>query len=205
MSSSNEVFLGQKKAVARYNMDTKETVWSKAVEDTPHIITTCGDNILVQSMNTWQTKNSHQLLNAHTGKEVWHTQDIKGWIVPAYHNGDIYFFNHKGHICKLCGNTGSLLFETKFKKWHDTTQYVLAIAQNKIYLISKKKTFEVSQTSGECTEIPELVSFTQDKITAACGNGIDQMALFSVIASASGGDGSAAMMAGGNGGGGDGG
>lgn len=202
MSSSNEVFLGQKKAVARYNMDTKEAVWSRTVEDTPYIITTCGDNILVQSMNSWQTKNSHQLLNAHTGKEVWHTQDIKGWIVPAYHNGDIYFFNHKGHICKLCGNTGSLLFETKFKKWHDTTQYVLAIAQNKIYLISKKKTLEVSQTSGECTEIPELVNFTQDKITAACGNGIDQMALFSVIASASGGDGGAAMVVAGDGGGG---
>ena len=200
MSSSNEVFLGQKKAVARYNMDTKETVWSKAVEDTPHIITTCGDNILVQSMNSWETKNSHQLLNANTGKEVWHTQDIKGWIVPAYHNGDIYFLNHKGHICKLCRNTGSLLFETKFKKWHDTTQYVLAIAQNKIYLISKKKTFEVSQISGECTEIPELVNFTQNKITAACGNGIDQMALFSVIASAS--DGDTTMMAGDYGGGG---
>mgnify|MGYP000002156933 FL=1 len=200
MSSSNEVFLGQKKAVARYNMDTKEAVWSRAVEDTPYIITTCGDNILVQSMNSWQTKNSHQLLNAHTGKEVWHTQDIKGWIVPAYHNGDIYFFNHKGHICKLCGNTGSLLFETKFKKRHDTTQYVLAVAQNKIYLISKKKTLEVSQTSGECTEISELVNFTQDKITAACGNGIDQMALFSVIDSASGGDGGAAMVVAGDGG-----
>ncbi|SVD82428.1 uncharacterized protein METZ01_LOCUS435282, partial [marine metagenome] len=57
MSPSNEVFLGQKKAVARYNMDTKEAVWSRAVEDTPYIITTCGDNILVQSMNSWQTKN----------------------------------------------------------------------------------------------------------------------------------------------------
>ena len=205
MSSSNEVFLGQKKSVARYNMDTREAVWIRAVEDTPYIITTCGDNILVQSMNSWQTKNSHQLLNAQTGKEVWRTQDIKGWIVPAYHNGDIYFFNHKGCISKLCGNTGSLLFETKFKKWHDATQYLLAIAQNKIYLISKKKTFEVNQASGECTEIPELVSFTQDKITAACGNGVDQMALFSVIASASGGDGGAVMMGGDGGGGGDGG
>ena len=199
MSSSNEVFLGQKKSIARYNMDTKEVVWNRVVKDTPYIVTTCGDNILVQSMNSWHTKNSHQLLNAHTGKEVWRTQDIKGWIVPAYHNGNIYFFNQKGHICKLCGNTGSLLFEAKFKKWHDSTQYVLAIAQNKIYLISKKKTFEVSQTSGECTEIPELVNFTQDKITAACGNGIDQMAWVSVIASASGGDGGAGMMVGGGG------
>jgi len=203
MSSSNEVFLGQKKSVARYNMDTKEAVWSSAVEDTPYIITTCGDNLLVQSMNSWQTKNSHQLLNAHTGKEVWRTRDIKGWIVPVYHKGDIYFFNHKGHICKLCGNTGSLLFETKFKKWHDSTQYVLAIAQNKIYLISKKKTFDVNQASGECTEIPELVNFTQDKITAACGNGVDQIAWVSVVASAgSGGDAGVAMMGGGDGGGG---
>ena len=205
MSTSNEVFLGQKKSVARYNMDTKEAVWITGVEDTPYVITTCGDNILVQSIKSWQTKNSHQLLNAHTGKEVWRTQDIKGWIVPSYHNGDIYFFNHKGYISKLCGNTGSLLFETKFKKWHDATQYLLAIAQNKIYIISKKKTFEVNQASGECTEIPELVSFTQDKITAACGNGVDQMALFSVIASASGGDGGAVMMGGDVGGGGDGG
>ena len=206
MSSSNEVFLGQKKSIARFNMDTKKAIWSKSVEGTPYIITTCGDNILVQSMNSWQTKNFHQLLNAHTGKEVWRTQNIKGWIVPVYHNGDIYFFNHKGHICKLCGTKGILLFETKFKKWHDTTQYVLAIAQNKIYLTSKKKTFEVSQTSGECTEIPELANFTQDNITAACGNGVDQMAWVSVVASAgSGGDGGMVMAGGGDGGGGGGG
>ena len=96
------------------------------------------------------------------------------------------------------------MFETKFKKWHDSTQYLLVVAQNKIYLVSKKKTFEVNQTSGECTEIPELANFTQDKITAACGNGVDQMALFSVIGSASGGDGGAVMM-GGDAGGGDGG
>ena len=69
----------------------------------------------------------------------------------------------------------------------------------------RKKTYDVNQTSGECTEIPELVSFTEDKITAACGNGVDQMALFSVIASASGGDDGAVMMGGDGGGGGDGG
>ena len=62
----------------------------------------------------------------------------------------------------------------------------------------------MDQTSGECTKIPELVNFTQDEITAACGNGIDQMALFSVIAHASGGDGGMAMAGGGDGGGGDG-
>jgi len=204
MSSSNEVFLGQKESIARYNMDNKEAVWSRAIEDTPYIITTCGENILVQTMNSWHTKNSHQLLNAHTGKEVWRTHDIKGFIVPAYHKGDIYFFNHKYRICKICGNTGSLLYETKFKKWYDPTKYVLAIAKNKIFLISKKKTFELSQKSGECTKIPELVNFTKDEITAACGNGIDQMALFSVIASASGGDGGMVMAGGGDGGGGDG-
>ncbi len=208
MSRPNEVFLGQKKSVARYNMDTKEVVWSRTIEDTPCIITTCGENILVQTINSWHTKNSHQLLNADTGKELWRTHDIKGLIVPAYHKGDIYFLNHKYRICKICGNRGALLYETKFKKWYDSTQYVLAIAKNKIYLISKKKTFEVDQASGECTEIPELVNFTKDEITAACGNGIDQMALFSVIAhaAASGGDGGiTAMGGGGDGGGGDGG
>ena len=80
MSSSNEVFLGQKKAVAKYNMDTKEVIWSRAVEDTPYIIT----------------------------------------------------------------------------------------------------------TSGECIGISELVNFTQDNITAACGNEVDQTALFSVIPSSGG-------------------
>jgi|TARA_B110000263_G_C14944971_1_gene345362 hypothetical protein len=68
MSSSNEVFLGQKKAVARYNMDTKEAVWSRAVEDTPYIITTCGDNILVQSMNSWQTKKLSSIIKCPHGQ-----------------------------------------------------------------------------------------------------------------------------------------
>ena len=61
-----------------------------------------------------------------------------------------------------------------------------------------------SSISGECIEVPELNNFTKNNVTAAYGNGIDQIALFSVIASASGGDAGAAGMAGGDGGGGGG-
>ena len=80
MNSSNEVFLGQKKLIARFNLDTREAVWSKDSDNTPTIITTCGENILVQSVNAWGTKHSHQLLNAQTGDVIWTTDKIKGWV-----------------------------------------------------------------------------------------------------------------------------
>ena len=38
------------------------------------------------------------------------------------------------------------------------------------------------EISGECTEVPTLAKLSKDKITAAYGNGVDQVALFSVIA-----------------------
>ena len=106
MNESNEVFLGQKKSIARFNLDTQKTIWSKNLESTPIIISTCGENILVQSINSMGTKYSHQLLNAQTGKELWMTNEIKTMIVPQYHKGNIFFISSKGLVSKLCGSSG---------------------------------------------------------------------------------------------------
>ena len=208
MYSSNEVFLGQKNSVARFDLKSKTAIWSKELKGYPYIITTYGDKILVQGTNLWGTKYFHCLLDALTGEEVWSTKDIKCYITPQYHKGDIYFFNHKGEVCKLCGKTGKLLFETKFKKWHDSNTYLLTITQEKIYIISRKRSFIVGKATGECEEVPELEKFSKENISAAYGNGIDQIALMSVIAAAAAsGDGGAGAVYGGGdagGGGGDG-
>ena len=201
MNSSNEVFLGQKKLIARFNLDTREAVWSKDSDNTPTIITTCGENILVQSVNAWGTKHSHQLLNAQTGDVIWTTDKIKGWVTPQYHKGNIFFINSKNLVSKLCGDKGEILFETKFKKWYEHG-FLLTIAKDKIYLLSKKKSFLVEVNSGECIEIRQLANFIKNPLTAACGNGVDQMALFSVLAATtSSGDAGTASYAGGGGGG----
>lgn len=181
MNESNEVFLGQKKSIARFNLDTQKSIWSKNLESTPLIISTCGENILVQSINSWGTKYSHQLLNAQTGKEVWMTNEIKTMIVPQYHKGNIFFISSKGLVSKLCGSSGELLFETQYKKWYQP-KCALTVAKNKIYLLSKKRSFLVDSNSGQCSELSELANFTKNTLTAVYGNGIDQMALFSVLA-----------------------
>ncbi|MDA9112459.1 PQQ-binding-like beta-propeller repeat protein [Gammaproteobacteria bacterium] len=180
MSNSNEVYLGQKNSVARFNLDTQKSVWSKAVKGSPSIITTCDKNVLVQSSTIWGTYN-HYLLDAETGNEIWVATGIGGWIVPQYHKGNIYFTNAKGAICKLCGVSGKLLFETKFKKWYDSTTFILTVAKDKIYVLSKKKSFHLEIDSGELVEVPELANFTKDPLTFGLGNGVDQMALFSSI------------------------
>ena len=180
MSNSNEVYLGQKNSVARFNLDTQKSVWSKAVKGSPSIITTCDKNVLVQSSTIWGTYN-HYLLDAETGNEIWVATGIGGWIVPQYHKGNIYFTNAKGAICKLCGVSGKLLFETKFKKWYDSTVFILTVAKDKIYVLSKKKSFHLDIDSGELVELPELANFTKDPLTFGLGNGVDQMALFSSI------------------------
>jgi outer membrane protein assembly factor BamB len=180
VSNSNEVYLGQKNSVARFNLDTQKSVWSKAVKGSPSIITTCDKNVLVQSATIWGTYN-HYLLDAKTGNEIWVATGIGGWIVPQYHKGNIYFTNAKGAICKLCGVSGKLLFETKFKKWYDSTAFILTVAKDKIYVLSKKKSFHLGIDSGELVEVPELANFTKDPLTFGLGNGVDQMALFSSI------------------------
>ena len=180
MSNSNEVYLGQKNSVARFNLDTQKSVWSKAVKGSPSIITTCDKNVLVQSSTIWGTYN-HYLLDAETGNEIWVATGIGGWIVPQYHKGNIYFTNARGAICKLCGVSGKLLFETKFKKWYDSTTFILTVAKDKIYVLSKKKSFHLDIDSGELVELPELANFTKDPLTFGLGNGVDQMALFSSI------------------------
>ena len=180
MSNSNEVYLGQKNSVAIFNLDTQKSIWSKAVKGSPSIITTCDKNVLVQSSTIWGTYN-HYLLDAETGNEIWVATGIGGWIVPQYHKGNIYFTNAKGAICKLCGVSGKLLFETKFKKWYDSTTFILTVAKDKIYVLSKKKSFHLEIDSGELVEVPELANFTKDPLTFGLGNGVDQMALFSSI------------------------
>ena len=181
MSTSNEVYLGQKNSVARFNLDTQKSVWVKAIDGSASIISTCGDNVLVQSSTIWG-RYTHYLLDAQTGNQIWATVIIGSLIVPQYYKGDIFFTNAGGAVCKLCGKSGKLLFQTKFKKWYDSSTYVLTVAKDKIYILSKKKSFHVQIDSGKCIEAPELANFAKDQLTFGLGNGVDQIALFSSIA-----------------------
>ena len=181
MSTANEVYLGQKNSVARFNLDTQKSLWSKVIDGSPSIMSTYDNKVLVQSSTIWG-KYTHYLLDAQTGNQIWSTEVIGCWIVPQFHKGNIFFTNAKGAVCKLCGVSGKLLFQTKFKKWYDQSSYVLTVAKDKIYILSKKKSFQVEIESGKCIEAPELANFAADHLTFGLGNGVDQMALFSSIA-----------------------
>jgi hypothetical protein len=99
MSTSNEVYLGQKNSVARFNLDTQKSVWVKAIDGSASIISTCGDNVLVQSSTIWG-RYTHYLLDAQTGNQIWATVIIGSLIVPQYYKGDIFFTNAGGAVCK---------------------------------------------------------------------------------------------------------
>ena len=207
MSSSNEVFLGQKKSIARYDLEKKKPTWSQTIEGIPGIITTYNEYLFVQGTNKWQTKHIHHMFNANTGGLLWTSDEIKSYIVPHYLNSSMFFGNISGKICKLDLDSGKIQFEEKFAGVFTRSRFSLFISNNKVYLTSKKKTLLVDQQTGASSEAENLAGYAEHHITTACGVGMDQISNITAISGHGSGD-SAMVATGGlgdGGGGGDGG
>ena len=207
MSSSNEVFLGQKKSIARYDLEKKKPTWSQTIEGIPGIITTYNDYLFVQGTNKWQTKHIHHMFNANTGELLWTSDEIKSYIVPHYLNSSMFFGNISGKICKLDLDSGKIQFEEKFAGVFTRSRFSLFISNNKVYLTSKKKTLLVDQQTGASSEVENLTGYAGHHITTACGVGMDQISNITTISGHGSGDGTMVATGGlgDSGGGGDGG
>ena len=192
----SEVFLGQKKSIARYDMDEQVPTWSLDIEDTPGIMTTYDKYLFAQCVNKWSTKHIHYMVDAKSGGILWRSDLIKSYILPHYLKDDMFYINKDGKVCKLNLRSGKIIFEEKFAGFVRRWSFILFISGKKVYLTSKKKTLLVDQTNGKTSEVEQMANFTKDKITVASGVGRDQIStvILSVMA-AHAGDG------GGNGGG----
>jgi len=192
----SEVFLGQKKSIARYDMDEQVPTWSLDIEDTPGIMTTYDKYLFAQCVNKWSTKHIHYMIDAKSGGILWRSDLIKSYILPHYLKDDMFYINKDGKVCKLNLRSGKIIFEEKFAGFVRRGSFILFISGKKVYLTSKKKTLLVNQTNGKTSEVEQMADFTKDKITVASGVGRDQIStvILSVMA-AHAGDG------GGNGGG----
>ena len=199
---SSQVFLGQKNSIAKYDLNENKPIWSKEIKGTPLILSTWKDMLLIQ-IQTW-VSYTHMLVKQENGQTVWETNSVYGFITPHYLKGDIYFFNHKREICKIDGDTGELLFSIRVASIFSRHLFKIAIIEDRLYLISKKKTFLINIETGEPLEIKELNKFTKHDVSVALGNGVDQTALFSNIEHASSSSGSEGVVAGGGDGGGGG-
>ena len=204
MDNKSEVFLGQKKSIARYDLEQQKPTWSQTIDGIPGSITTYNDYLFVQGTNKWQTKHVHHMFNANTGELLWKSDEIKSYIVPHYLNSSMFFVNISGKICKLDLDSGKIQFEEKFAGVFARSRFRLFISNNKVYLTSKKKTLLVDQQTGTLSEVENLAGYTEQHITTACGVGMDQISNITAAMGHGGGEG--AMVAGnGGGGGGDGG
>ena len=204
MDNKSEVFLGQKKSIARYDLEQQKPTWSQKIDGIPGSITTYNDYLFVQGTNKWQTKHVHHMFNANTGELLWKSDEIKSYIVPHYLNSSMFFGNISGKICKLDLDSGKIQFEEKFAGVFARSRFGLFISNNKVYLTSKKKTLLVDQQTGTLSEVENLAGYTEQHITTACGVGMDQISNITAAMGHGGGEG--AMVAGnGGGGGGDGG
>lgn len=204
MDNKSEVFLGQKKSIARYDLEQQKPTWSQKIDGIPGSITTYNDYLFVQGTNKWQTKHVHHMFNANTGELLWKSDEIKSYIVPHYLNSSMFFGNISGKICKLDLDSGKIQFEEKFAGVFARSKFRLFISNNKVYLTSKKKTLLVDQQTGTLSEVENLAGYTEQHITTACGVGMDQISNITAAMGHGGGEG--AMVAGnGGGGGGDGG
>lgn len=199
----NEVFLGQKKSIARYDLDQQKPTWSLEIEETPGIMTTYNKYLFAQCVNKWGTKYIHYMVDAISGEILWRSDLIKSYILPHYLEDDMFYTNTSGQICKLELKTGKVIFEEKFAGVFTRSSFILFLTDTKVYLTSKKKTLLVNQANGTTSEVNQLSKFTTSKITVASGVGRDQIStvILSLMAAQSGGDPS---FVGGDGGGGGG-
>jgi len=202
----SEVFLGKKKAIARYDMDEQVPTWSLDIEDTPGIMTTYDKYLFAQCVNKWGTKHIHYMVDAKSGDILWRSELIKSYILPHYLKDDMFYINKDGKVCKLNLRSGKIIFEEKFAGFVRRGSFILFISGKKVYLTSKKKTLLVDQTNGKTSEVEQMADFTKDKITVASGVGRDQIStvILSVMAAQGGDAGAGLMLGGGDGGGGGG-
>ena len=199
----NEVFLGQKKSIARYDLDQQKPTWSLEIEETPGIMTTYNKYLFAQCVNKWGTKYIHYMVDAISGEILWRSDLIKSYILPHYLEDDMFYTNTSGQVCKLELKTGKVIFEEKFAGVFTRSSFILFLTDTKVYVTSKKKTLLVKQANGTTSEVNQLSKFTTSKITVASGVGRDQIStvILSLMAAQSGGDPS---FVGGDGGGGGG-
>tara|TARA_Y100000590_G_scaffold283478_1_gene318897 strand:+ start:1718 stop:2308 length:591 start_codon:yes stop_codon:yes gene_type:complete len=175
MEETKEIYLGQKGSIARYNIDSKEVVWSSKVLGTPSLISSYEDYLIIQGLNKWGIKTIQHCLDASTGKLLWHTEEFNCIVVPHFLEGSIYFLDSKCQICKVSLQKGTVHFRKKFAGFFNRYSYLLAVSGNDVFLLSKDRSLVVNKELGTASEIKELAGFSKEKITAACGNNLDQI------------------------------
>ena len=175
MEEKKEIFLGQKESIARYNLDTQTVTWSTEVKGTPSLISVYKDHLIVQGLNKWGTKHIQHCLEASSGKLLWFSEQFKGIVVPHFIDDDMFFLDHKWQICKVSLTKGKVYFREKFAGAFKKYSYHLAVSGQSIYLLSKNNSLLVNKEDGITSEIKEMSNFTKQKLTAACGNNLDQI------------------------------
>ena len=96
-------------------------------------------------------------------------------MVPHFLEGNIYFIDSKWQICKVSLHKGTVHFREKFSGFIKKYSYHLTISGNDVFLLSKDKSLVVDKENGSTSEIKKLAGFSKEKITAACGNNLDQI------------------------------
>lgn len=201
MQENHEVFLGQKESVARYNLDSKEIVWSTKVIGTPTLISTFKGYLIIQGLNKWGTKYIVHCLNESSGSLLWYSEEFKNIIVPHFIMDDMFFLDHKLQICKVSLPKGQVYFREKFAGVIRKYYFHLAISGEEVYLISKSETLQVDKLNGSTSKIKGMSDFAKGKISAVCGNNLDQISnISSHVASAAQSGGFVTPMNGGGGG-----
>ena len=175
MQENHEVFLGQKESVARYNLDAKETVWSTKVTGTPTLISTFKGYLIIQGLNKWGTKYIVHCLNASSGNLLWYSEEFKNIIVPHFIADDIFFLDQKWQICKVSLPKGQVYFREKFAGAFRKYTFHLAVSGEDVYLISKSETLLIDKSNGSTSKIKGMSDFAKGKISAVCGNNLDQI------------------------------
>jgi len=145
-------------------------------------------------------------LNTSSGNLLWYTEEFKNIIVPHFIADDMFFLDQKWQICKVSLTKGQVYFREKFAGAFRKYAFHLAVSGEDVYLISKSETLLVDKSKGSTSKIKGMSDFAKGKISAVCGNNLDQISNISshIAAAAQSGGFVAPINGGGDGGGGGG-
>ena len=201
MKSSKPVIFGKKSEIEKYDLATKTRLWSSKlpVGFSPFAITQYENYVFVFSKAMLSQQIS--CFRQDTGKNLWHKEKMHVYehdpFQPIFCDKHLYYLTKNNTVAKLCCETGKMIFRKPFKK-PLFSSYQMILANDSLFLFSKKEVLTIDMEIGEITKDQTLFDKlnTMD-IKASLGDG---SCFISVIRSTHpSGDGSAG--AGGDGGG----
>ena len=166
---------GKKNCIEKINLESVSPIWRSElpVGFTPFAITQYEEYIIVFSTKIFSQKIS--CFRKNSGTNLWHKDKQQIYehdpFTPLYMDKYLYYLAERDTVAKLCCETGKIIFRKPFNK-PLFSSYQMFIANQSLYLFSKKEVLSVDIVTGSISRDDKLSDkFNTKEIKASLGNG----------------------------------